>query len=238
MSAGWKLKSAGNAAPAKDRGFVQFAFILANGEVVEGPMVQQVLAAVPDAIVIAADGGAHIAAALGLKVDYIIGDMDSLEPDELAQFEAAGVQIRRYAEEKNETDLELALMFAAEQGIEQMRILGATGGRIDQMLGNIYLLALPVLVGRDVRLVAGAQETWLLEPGENLIEGAAGDTLSLLPLSGAVHGIRTQNLYYPLNDEMLPFGPARGISNVMTGAQARVWVREGHLLAVHTLGRA
>ncbi|MBZ0294977.1 MAG: thiamine diphosphokinase [Anaerolineae bacterium] len=217
---------------------MQAAFILANGEVVDGPMVRQALAAAPDATVIAADGGARIAAALGLQVDFVIGDMDSLDPDELAQLEAKGAHIRKYPEEKNETDLELTLTFATKQGVDWMRIFGATGGRLDQMLGNIYLLALPALNGRDVRLVAGSQETWLLETGENVVQGAAGDTLSLIPLSGSVHGIRTENLYYPLRDETLSFGPARGISNVMVEAQARVWVGDGRLLAVHTIGRA
>lgn len=201
-------------------------------------MIRQTLRETTAPLVIGADGGARFAAALGLTLDHIIGDMDSLTPAEVTAFEAAGVSIHRYPEEKNETDLELALLFAVEQGCEQIRVLGATGGRLDQLLGNILLLALPALRGRDVRLVADNQATWLLFPGENNISGAEGDTLSLIPWSDEVADITTENLYYPLNHESLIFGPARGISNVMTAERACVRVGSGRLLAVHTMGRA
>ena len=112
------------------------------------------------------------------------------------------------------------------------------GGRLDQILSNIYLLALPILEGRDVKLVAGKQAAWLARPGKTKINGAVGDTISLIPLKGTVRGVRTENLYYPLKDEDLYFGPARGVSNVMTAHRAAVSVREGVLLVVHTIGRA
>lgn len=210
--------------------------IVANGDSNDGPMVRRVLAAAPDARVIAADGGARVARHFGLRVHTVIGDMDSLSAAELAALPEAVVQ--RYPEEKNETDLELALLSAAAAGATWIRVLGGVGDRLDQTISNVYLLALPALRGRDVRLVAGKQETWLLYPGESVIDGSPGDTVSLIPLAGEARGVRTDNLYYPLHDETLAFGPARGISNVMQAERARVWLREGLLLAVHTLGKA
>ena len=126
----------------------------------------------------------------------------------------------RHPAEKDETDLELALLWAVEQGANWLRMIGATGGRIDQTMSNIYLLALPILDGCDVKLVAGKQALWLARPGETRIGGAVGDTISLIPLNGTVRGVRTENLYYPLKDEDLYFGPARGVSNVMTAEEA------------------
>ncbi|MBI5671569.1 MAG: thiamine diphosphokinase [Chloroflexi bacterium] len=212
--------------------------IFANGEVGDGPLVRRVLADAAGAAVVAADGGARVAQYYGLPVQTLIGDLDSLTAAELAALAAQGADIRRYPEEKNETDLELALLLAAEQGAMWIRVLGAVGGRLDQTLGNVYLLALPELAGRDVRLVAGRQETWLLYSGESVIHGTPGDTVSLMPISGLVRGVRTENLYYPLRDETLAFGPARGMSNVMQAETARVWTQDGILLVVHTLGRA
>lgn len=198
-------------------------------------MVQRALASAGEALNIAADGGARVAQALGVALHTVIGDMDSLSEAELATLAAAGVQIKRYPVEKNETDLELALLWARQNGVNWMRLVGALGGRLDHQLSNIDLLALPALAGCDVRLVAGNQEAWLLYPGENVLEGAAGDTISLLPLNGTVQAVRTANLYYPLRDEPLLFGQSRGVSNVMKAEQARVWLREGLLLVVHTL---
>jgi thiamine pyrophosphokinase len=217
---------------------LQAALIFANGDSADGPMVRQALAGAQDALIIAADGGARVAHFFGLTVQHVIGDMDSLTADELAALRSAGAAVHDYPEEKDETDLELALVFAAQHGADWIRIFGAAGGRIDQTLGNIYLLGLAALAGKDVRIVAGNQETWLLRPGENRIQGAAGDTLSLIPLSDSVQGVRTEQLYYPLKDETLTFGPARGMSNVLQTDEARVWVAAGRLLAVHTTGRA
>jgi thiamine pyrophosphokinase len=214
------------------------ALIFANGDINDGPFLRRALTAASGALVVAADGGARLAQYFGLPVHTVIGDMDSLSAMELADIERQGAAIHRYPEEKAETDLELALKWVVEQGVTWIRIVGSVGDRLDQTISNVYLLALPVLRGCDVRLVAGRQETWLVYPGDAVIEGAAGDTVSLIPVGGSVQGIRTENLYYPLCDEPLLFGPARGISNVMGADTAQVWLREGLLLVVHTQGRA
>lgn len=214
------------------------ALIFANGEINDGPAVRRALLAARQPLIIAADGGARIARHFGLKVGDIIGDIDSLSPEELALLTQEGAKLHRYPEQKNETDLELALLWAVDQGAAWIRVIGALGGRLDQMLSNIYLLALSALATVDVRLVASNQEAWLMQTAESVIEGAPGDTISLIPLSGSVEGVRTENLFYPLRDETLTFGPARGVSNVMTADRAYVWTREGTLLIVHTDGRA
>lgn len=212
------------------------ALIFANGEIVDGAMVDEALAATSDALIVAADGGARVARHYGRVPRTVIGDLDSLAQEELDAL--TGAQIIRHPAEKDETDLELALLWAAEQGADWLRVIGGTGGRIDQTMSNIYLLALPILEGRDVKLVAGKEAIWLARPGTTRIVGAVGDTVSLIPLNGTVRGVRTEQMYYPLNDEDLVFGPARGVSNVMTAAESVVTVRAGVLLVVHTIGRA
>ncbi len=225
--------------PARPRDILIFA----NGEPNDGDMVQQVIHSTHQPIIAAADGGARIAQHYGFTPDIIIGDMDSLRADELEEFAAAGVHIEQHSIHKNETDLELVFLWGAKQvalGIAtpRFRVIGAVGDRLDQVLSNVYLMAIPALKGIDVRMIAGRQETWLAMPGITTFEGAEGDTVSLIPLNGTVRGVRTENLYYPLHDEDLLFGPARGVSNVMNGSRAAVHVREGVLLIVHTIGRA
>lgn len=212
--------------------------IFANGDLNPGIMLQRALSLQSDAYVIAADGGANLALECELQPHLVIGDMDSVDPALLENLEAQGSEIRRYPAEKDLTDLELALLAAAERNASTIRVLGALGGRLDHTLSNIYLLALPELTGRDVRLVSGNQEAWLMPPGEAVISGTKGDTLSLVPLNGAVEGVETENLYYPLHAETLRFGPARGVSNVMTADRARVRSQRGELLIIHTVGKA
>jgi thiamine pyrophosphokinase len=214
------------------------ALIFANGRTHDGPMVRRTLAEAPAARCIAADGGVRVAREYGVSLHTIIGDMDSVTAADLEDLRAAGADIQKHPVEKDETDLELALKWAVMHGATWIRVFGAMGGRLDQTLANIYLLALPELRGCDVRLVARSQQAWLLYPGQHSVKGAAGDTVSLIPLNGQVDGVRTDGLYYPLCGETLVFGPARGISNVMQADQARIDFDRGLLLVVHTLGKA
>ncbi|MBN1934475.1 MAG: thiamine diphosphokinase [Anaerolineae bacterium] len=182
--------------------------------------------------VMCADGGANHASALGIVPEVLIGDLDSVLPNLRVTLEAQGTRVLAYPSNKDETDLELALLYAVEQGATDVVVLGALGGRIDHELGNFLLLAHPRLTDADIRFIEGAQDISLIH-GSKAFRGAIGDLLSLLPIGGDVKGVTTCGLEYPLRDETLFFGPARGVSNVFTGAQPEVTVRSGLLLAVH-----
>lgn len=212
--------------------------IFANGDLNDGPAVRAALDHAPDARIIAADGGARLALACARPPDLVIGDFDSLSDDEVRDLADRGAQIVRFPAAKDETDLELALLRAVQDGAVWLRVIGAVGDRLDQTLANLYLLTLDELAGRDVRLVAGRQTLWLLRPGTHLIRGTPGDTLSLLPLVGSAENIRTTGLQYSLRGETLRLGPARGVSNVLEADTATVTFSTGLLIAVHTEGRA
>lgn len=214
------------------------ALLFANGELNPGAMLDRALNSLESPHVICADGGALHARALGLTPHTIIGDMDSLTAAELVQFKAAGAEIIQHPPQKDETDLELALCHCRQIGASSITILGALGGRIDQTLANILLLMLPKLRDIRIEMVDGDQSVRLLRPGSHRVEGARGDTVSLIPLGAAAEGITSADLQYPLADESLRPGPARGISNVMLKDTARVDFRGGLLLLVHTSGRA
>ena len=146
------------------------------------------------------------------------------------------------ASAKDESDTELAILVALERGADEIVILGALGGaRIDHALANVGLLAHPLLAGRRAALLdAGARVSFLRAPapdgspvGRDL-PGRIGGLVSLLPLGDGVEGVTTSGLQYPLTDEPLPAGPARGLSNVRQEAAATVTVRRGMLLIVES----
>jgi thiamine pyrophosphokinase len=184
--------------------------------------------------VIGADGGAARALAQGIVPDLVIGDLDSLPARHRRALEARGSRFLIHPRAKDETDLELALTHAAEQGAQEIVILGALGGRLDHTLANLLLLALPQLAGRSVRLVDGPDVALLLRTGEQAtLEGQPGDLVSLLPLGGDALGITATGLAWPLQDGSLRFAFSRGVSNVMTGAEATIRLDTGLLLVVH-----
>ncbi|PDW03846.1 thiamine diphosphokinase [Candidatus Viridilinea mediisalina] len=183
-------------------------------------------------LVIAADGGGNALFAAGLTPDLVVGDLDSLDPAARAAFELAEAEIVAFPVEKDETDLELALLAAVARGAERIDILAAFGGRWDQTLANVALLALPELNGRRVRLLSETQEAYLVR-GETPIAGALGATISLLPMGGAARGINSRGLRYPLHNAELRFERSRGVSNQISAPPAQISVAEGLLLVVH-----
>ncbi len=211
------------------------AIIFANGEFPDPRAASALIR--PGDLVIAADGGTRHALAAGVTPDVIIGDLDSLPAETLSELKAAGVQIVRFSPRKDETDLELALLHAAREGATEIVVLDALGGRLDQTIANVLLLALPELEGIDTRIVGGAEEAFLVRD-EATIEGRPGDTVSLIPLGGDTEGVTTTGLEWPLDEDTLRFGPARGVSNVLTREQAHVRVRRGSLLCVVTHANA
>jgi thiamine pyrophosphokinase len=207
-----------------------YTVIVANAPNLDAaPYAEQIRAA---DLLIAADGGALPLLRLGLLPHIVIGDLDSLDAPSEAALVERGVELRRFSRDKDETDLELALLHAAERGADTIDILGALGGRWDHTLANVALLAHPALLGRQVRLLADRQELFLVRDSA-VIAGAVGDTVSLLPLAGAAHGVTTRGLLYPLEDATLSYERARGVSNVLLEPPGNVALREGLLLVVH-----
>jgi thiamine pyrophosphokinase len=186
-------------------------------------------------LIIGADGGAARALAWGLAPDLVIGDMDSLGEEEQKTLATKGCQFVVHPRAKDETDLELALTYAAQEPVREILILGALGGRLDHTVANLLLLTLPELEGISVRIIAGGGQALLVRSGEAAtLEGSPGDLVSLLPLGGDVHGVTTSGLTWRLQGDTLRFGLTRGVSNELTEPVARIEVGSGYLLVVHT----
>jgi thiamine pyrophosphokinase len=191
----------------------------------------------PGDLVIAADGGAWHCRRLGINPGVVIGDLDSLDQEVVEALVDAGARLIRHPADKDATDLELALRHARDAGVAEALVFGALGARWDQSLANLLLPALEGLESLRVRLVDGPQEARLVRGGETLtLEGRPGDTVSLVPLSGAALGVTTRGLRFPLEDGTLRHGSTRGISNVQTHGQAQISVREGVLVCVQIRG--
>jgi len=196
-------------------------------------------------LVVAADGGARHAARLGVAIDAWVGDGDSLDAEGMAALEASGVPMRRASPHKDESDTELAVREALRRGAAGLVILGGLGGtRIDHALANIGLLGMAELAGRPAAVLDARSRIRLVRapgpdggPVTQALPGRSGDLVSLLPMGNGVVGVTTDGLAYPLADEPLPAGPARGLSNVRTATDATVTLRAGLLLVVECPAR-
>ncbi|MGC9358548.1 MAG: thiamine diphosphokinase, partial [Anaerolineae bacterium] len=184
--------------------------------------------------IVAANGGTGHVLAAGLTPHHVIGDLDSLSDEIRERLSKAGTEFHHYPPAKDETDLELALLWAAEQGADEIVVLGVLGGRPDQELANLLLLALPELEGLTTLMVRGCWEIRLIRGKKKLhLEGTPGQRLSLIPLGGDARGVTTAGLRFPLHSETLRFGPARGVSNVFEGNEVTIELEAGLLWCFH-----
>ena len=125
---------------------LRHTLILTNGELLNGPALKARIEAWSPDQVIAADGGSHHASTLGLKIDLVVGDLDSIEAAQRETLRAQGTQFEHFKTEKDETELELALLRAVEQGAAEIAVVGIVGDRLDMVMANILPLTQEALL--------------------------------------------------------------------------------------------
>ena len=168
------------------------------------------------AIVLGVDGGLDLALAAGLHPSGLVGDLDSVSADGRAWAES-NATVAQHPTDKDQTDTELALSFAADMQPERLTLIGG-GDRLDHTiaaigaLGARHLTGVPTLDGwwnghhLDV-LHGPARRTLHLEPGS---------TLSLLAIAGSCRGVHLGGVEWPLDDHHLAPVVGLGVSNVVT----------------------
>jgi thiamine pyrophosphokinase len=214
--------------PAEEGVSEEVVVVVSGGE---PPDPRAASAAPLGAPVVAADKGLEHALSLGLDVTLAVGDFDSASPEAVTVAESAGVRIERHPEEKDATDLELALDAAAALGPRRILVLAGEGGRLDHQLSTLLLLASDRYAPVEVDALVGPTRVHVVR-GARTLEGTPGELVSLLAVGGAAEGVTTEGLEYPLRGETLEAGTSRGISNVFAADTVRVSVENGVLLAL------
>lgn len=205
--------------------------VFTGGILRDGKFVRRSLQAAD--MVIAADSGAKTALDFQTTPEVVIGDFDSLDKKTRTLLESKGCRFVVYGQEKDETDTELALQYALDNGATTISLLGGIeGDRIDHILANIFLLTATDV---PIHCINGSTDAWVEQGPSNVtVTGQRGDLLSLLPLSAEVTAVTTGGLQYALRSEPLLSNKTRGISNVLSGEKATVRFRSGTLLLAHT----
>ena len=151
-------------------------------------------------LIVAADSGLQTAENAGLRPDWIIGDMDSI--DDLGRLEKYPAdKIRRFQPDKDQTDTELALDLLWEQGCDKTCILGGGGGRLD------HIFALRSLFEREKypkRWITKNEDIYCLDAlntsgGALNIKVPLNSLVSVFPLGRSPWEIESHGLKWPLN---------------------------------------
>ena len=183
--------------------------------------------------VIAADSGLHSAIDLGLRVNLVIGDMDSVDPAVLVAAEINGVTVQRMPRDKDATDTELALLAAVAHGSRQIVLVTGGGGRLDHQLGVLSAMQHKALEDCEVSALWDTARMQLLRgPGLCTIHGKVGDVVGLIAQHGDAIGVTTDGLKWSLNEGTLEAHSSRGVSNELVTATATISLAHGQLFVI------
>ena len=196
--------------------------------------------------IICADGGARHVRRIGLKPDLLIGDMDSIDQQDLNWIQDEDIPIIRHAVRKNETDAELAFIETIRHQSDQaddeneIIVLGALGTRADHVLATQLLAASLAKPNRLFLLTDGVTLIWTLVGGQTLAlnpsETDRAWAVSVSAISDTIEGLTYQGLAYPLKDAVLSRGTSLGVSNQLAAGVRQVTnrLRKGTALVVMT----
>ncbi|MDD6207229.1 MAG: thiamine diphosphokinase [Clostridiales bacterium] len=190
-------------------------------------------------LVLCVDGALEKAYEWHIPVDIILGDFDTVSNEVLEKYrekqveESRSVQIESYCPEKDLTDTHLAILRAMQEDPEQILVLGATGSRLDHVLGSLH--AMYDCIRQGIRIcfldavcrISMTTDSRIIEKKE-----AYGSYLSVLPFSGTAKRVTLSGVKYPVENRDFLYGESIGISNEIVEKQAEIKVGEGCLLII------
>ena len=207
------------------------SYIFIGGEVdasaIEPPIQE-------NALVIAADSGYDNAKKLGYAecCDFVVGDFDSTKERAFC----SRAKIIRVPSEKNETDTQLAINVAIENGADELYIIGGLSGRLDHTLSNVYLLEALAKEGIYATICDGKNRVrYLKERSSFLIAKSEYKYFGLVPAEKEVKGVTIDGAKYTLkNAKLTKSNPSFAISNEVDGNFAMVSCKKGGLFVIES----
>ena len=177
--------------------------------------------------VVCADAGMRFCHSAGILPDLILGDFDSVDEESYEYFQkVCPERMERFPTHKDETDTELAIETA---------MIGATGTRLDHVMGNIQMLKLALDRKVSCQIVDAHNRIRMVDKFAELKKSDQfGKYVSLLPFTPEVRGITLKGFAYEVEDFTLVSGIARGVSNELEAETATISCEDGILLVIES----
>ncbi len=175
--------------------------------------------------VVAVDGGLEAAKELDIIPDVIVGDFDTVHPEILAYYrKMEHIVWEVHQPEKDDTDTELAIKRALAMNCSHITLLGATGGRLDHMIGNIHLLFPCLQKGTYAEIVDSPEPSVSDRRGAYLPKRDADlGEIYFFPASyRRSKGITLKGFKYPLTDRDISIGTSLCISNELVEEEGTI----------------
>lgn len=182
--------------------------------------------------ILLADSGADILRRYpDLQVDYLIGDFDSADQEMLALAKQKGAQCISLKPEKDETDTHAAVLAARKVGVDEIVLVGGTGGRLDHSLGNLNVLYALERDGITAWMLGSRESAFCVKQRRVQMKGIEGKTFSVFPV-GEEAVVSIQGAKYPLENHTILLGDTLGVSNIARCDPVTLWVHRGTVVVL------
>ena len=187
-------------------------------------------------LLIGVDSGNRFLYEHQMTPDYIVGDFDSL-PGEIVRYykEETKVPIREFDPVKDATDTEIGIRLAMEKNCESIYLYGATGTRLDHVLGNIQTLSISHQAGVHAEMRDSHNRIRIIEREAVLRKGEMfGPYFSVFPLDGIVEHFDIEGAKYPLTDHVLTPYDSLCVSNQAKEEEVKITFPKGLVVLMET----
>lgn len=186
--------------------------------------------------IVAADHGLLFCLENDLKVDMVVGDFDSAPKGVLEQYtDRYDVPVRTFNPVKDATDTEIAVRQVMEAGADEVVLLGATGTRLDHVIGNMQCLHIFLEAGIRARIVDSHNEISLHDKGFTIKKAEQfGAYVSFIPAGDEIRKLTLKGFKYPLRERDVTNRDSLCISNEVTEDVAEVMFEDGRVFMIQS----
>ena len=192
-----------------------------------------------EVFIIGVDSGVEFLYDHQISPDYLVGDFDSLKGEVYDYYRnKTKVPIQQHDPVKDATDTEIAIRLAMEIGYREIILLGATGGRIDHLWGNVQSLLTAFRKGFHAVIIDEYNRIRIIGGDTVLCKSEAyGPYFSFFTLNGPVAHFNIEGAKYPLSDHTLESSGSLCVSNEFRAEQVRVTFPKGDVVLMETRDR-
>lgn len=188
-----------------------------------------------DVIWVGIDRGSRYLLDFNLPLHYAFGDFDSISAKELENLKTKIPDLNTLPSEKDKTDTEIALDWCISQKPDQIFIFGATGGRLDHLLGNIHLLIKTTSTQSKIDIIDQQNQITLYTAGTYTVKRQIEwNYISFVAISADIYGLTLNGFKYPLKNCHIRLGSTLCISNELISDVGTFSFRDGILLMIRS----
>ncbi len=208
--------------------------MLVSGGRVTRSLLLNTIYSMNEPYIVGIDGGLDILHECNIEPDLAVGDFDS-----------ATETVKKIYKDKNNTiilnpvkdltDTHVAVLKAIELGATRITILGATGTRLDHVMGNFALLKLCLNKGIEADILDENNRIRVIDKQLSIKKTEQyGKYVSCIPMSDKVTGVNLKGFVYELNNATMIDAETLGVSNEIREEEGHISVETGVLMVMET----